>query len=124
MDALAFLRERTKTRIGRVVFCLLCLLPVAGGLVSGLQHHAPAFMDIDAVLCAAKVEAAGGSPYGALACPGLAPAAYVYAPQIAAGLRAIWSMRWGFRERTLDLSHLPVGPACLALAWYTLGRSP
>jgi len=122
MDALAFLRERTKTRIGRVVFCLLCLLPVAGGLVSGLQHHAPAFMDIDAVLCAAKVEAAGGSPYGALACPGLAPAAYVYAPQIAAGLGplvhavGLQSVGWIYLVCLF-------GPACLALAWYAMGRA-
>ncbi len=122
MDALAFLRERTKTRTGRVLFCLLCLLPVFGGLVSGLQHHAPAFMDIDAVLCAAKVVAAGGSPYGALACPGLAPAAYVYAPQIAGGLAPLINAVGATGARWVYLVCL-FGPASLALAWYALGRA-
>jgi hypothetical protein len=84
MDALVFLRERTRTRVGRVIFCILCLMPPVGGLIGHiLGRHAWVFMDIDAVLCAAKAEASGVSPYGALHCPGLAPAAYVYAPQVA-----------------------------------------
>ena len=84
MDALVFLRERTRTRMGRVVFCLLCLMPPVGGLIGHLiGRRAWTFMDVDAVLCAARAEAAGVSPYGALHCPGLTPAAYVYAPQVA-----------------------------------------
>lgn len=122
MDALAFLRERTRTRIGGVLFCLLCLLPVLGGLISGLQHHTPAFMDIDAVLCAAKVEAAGGSPYGALVCPGLAPAAYVYAPQIAGWFAPLVQAVGLMGARWIYLICL-FGPACLALLWYALGRA-
>lgn len=86
MDALAFLRERTTTRRGRVLFCGLCLMPPVGGLIGHLiGRKSGTFMDVDAVLCAARAEAAGLPPYGPLSCPGVKPAAYVYAPQVAEG---------------------------------------
>jgi hypothetical protein len=123
MDALAFLRERTKTRLGRVVFCLLCLMPVAGGVIGHfLGRHAWSFMDIDAVLCAARAEAAGHVPYGALVCPGLAPAPYVYAPQVAAMFIPLVRALGGRVARLLYLLVLFV-PALLALSWYALRKT-
>ena len=122
MDALVFLQDRTKTLVGRVVFCLLCLMPPIGGLIGHLiGRHAWTFMDIDAVLCAAQAEAAGGSPYRALHCPGLTPAAYVYAPQVAAwfvplihGL-GLMGARWAY-ILVLFL------PALALLIWYAVLR--
>ncbi len=122
MDALTFLQDKTKTRWGRVVFCLLCLMPPIGGLIGHLiGRHAWTFMDIDAVLCAAQAEAAGASPYRALHCPGLAPAAYVYAPQVAGWfvplIHALGLMgaRWAY-ILVLFL------PALVLLLWYALVR--
>ena len=122
MDALAFLRERTKTRRGRVLFCGLCLMPPVGGLIGHLVgRHAWTFMDIDAVLCAARAEARGLSPYGGLPCPGLAPAAYVYAPQVAGGfvplIRTLGTAgaHWAY---ILGLFF----PALALLLWYALVR--
>lgn len=122
MDALVFLQDRTKTRTGRVLFCLLCLMPPIGGLIGHLiGRHAWTFMDIDAVLCAAQAEAAGGSPYRVLHCPGLGPAAYVYAPQVAGWfvplIHAVGVMgaRWAY-ILVLFL------PALALLLWYALAR--
>jgi hypothetical protein len=122
MDALAFLQERTRTRIGRVVFCLLCLMPPLGGLVGHLiGRNSGTFMDIDAVLCAARAEASGLSPYGALHCPGMAPAAYVYAPQVAGA--------FGPLIRTLGMAGAHWTyilclflPALALLSWYAVVR--
>jgi len=121
MDAMVFLRDRTTTHFRRVLFCFVCLLPIVGGVISRALHHAWAFMDIDAVLCAAKVEAAGSSPYGALACPGLAPAPYVYAPQVAASLGPWIHVAGAPGAHWIYIICLYI-PACLALAWYALGR--
>ena len=122
MDALAFLRERTKTRLGRVLFCVLCLLPVAGGLLGHILSHKWAFMDIDAVLCAARSEAAGRSPYDLLPnCPGLGPAPYVYAPQVAALFIPLIHAVGLLGARWIYLCVLFV-PATVALVWYALGR--
>ena len=122
MDALRVLRERTKTRVGRVVFCLLCLMPPIGGLIGHLiGKHAWTFMDIDAVLCAAQAEAAGASPYRALHCPGLGPAAYVYAPQVAGWFvplihaLGVMGARWAY-ILVLFL------PALALLVWYAVVR--
>ncbi len=122
MEALAFLRERTKTRTGRVIFIILCLMPVAGGVIGQILSHAWAFMDIDAVLCAARAEASGHSPYGVLACPGLRPAPYVYAPQVAALFIAPLHLLGGLGARWAYLLLL-FYPAATALVWYSLGRA-
>ena len=122
MDGLAFLRERTRTRTSRIVFCILCLMPLVGGVIGHLlgRLHGT-FMDVDAVLCAAQAEAAGVSPYGALHCSGLAPSAYVYAPQVAAGvvplihILGIAGVRWAYIL-------LLFFPALALLLWYALRR--
>ncbi len=123
MDAAAFLRERTKTRTGRVVFCILCILPLVGGVIAHfLGRHVWSFMDVDAVLCAAQAEAAGRSPYGGVACPGLAPAAYVYAPQVAAVFAPLVQAIGASAARWLYILGLFV-PALFALTWYAAGRA-
>ncbi len=122
MDALAFLQERTRTRIGRVVFCILCLMPPLGGLVGHLiGRNSGTFMDIDAVLCAARAEASGASPYGVLHCPGMAPAAYVYAPQVAGAfvpLIRVLGMAGAHWAYVLCLFL----PALALLLWYAVVR--
>jgi len=122
MDALVFLQDRTRTRMGRVVFCLLCLMPPVGGLIGHLiGRRSGTFMDIDAVLCAARAEAAGASPYGVLQCPGMAPAPYVYAPQVAGAfvplvrLLGMAGAHWAY-VLCLFL------PALALLLWYALIR--
>ena len=122
MDALAILQDRTKTRTGRALFCLLCLMPPIGGLIGHLiGKHAWTFMDIDAVLCAAQAETAGGSPYHALHCPGLQPAAYVYAPQVADWfVPLIHSLGvMGARGAYILVLFLP---ALALLIWYAVAR--
>lgn len=122
MDALMVLQERTKTRVGRVVFCLLCLMPPIGGLVGHLiGRHAWTFMDIDAVLCAAQAEVAGGSPYRALHCHGLQPAAYVYAPQVAAWFVPLVHAL-GITGARLAYIAVLFLPALALLVWYALFR--
>jgi hypothetical protein len=122
MDALGFLRERTKTQTGRIVFCILCLMPVLGGVIGHLiGRNSGTFMDIDAVLCAARAEAGGLSPYGTPHCPGLAPAAYVYAPQVAGWFIPLIHMlgmtgaRWAYAA-------LLFFPALALMLWYALCR--
>ena len=122
MDGLAFLREKTRTRTSRIVFGILCLYPLVGGVIGHLigRLHGT-FMDVDAVLCAAQAEAAGGSPYGVLHCAGPAPSAYVYAPQVAAAFiplihaLGMTAVRWA-------CILLLFFPALALLVWYALYR--
>ncbi len=122
MDALAFLKDKTKTATGRWVFIVLCLLPVVGGIVGKLISHAWAFMDVDALLCAARAEAAGHSPYGILTCPDLAPAPYVYAPQVAA-LFAPAIIALGGMGSRIVYTLVFLLPATTFLVWYSLGKA-
>ena len=123
MDALTFLRERTRTSTGRVLFCSMCIMPPVGGLIGHLAGHNPwSFMDIDAVLCAATAEASGASPYSRLHCSGLAPAAYVYAPQVAAWLEPLVTAMGGLGARWAYVSCLFL-PALAVMVWYALGRT-
>ncbi|WP_443748714.1 glycosyltransferase family 87 protein [Asticcacaulis solisilvae] len=122
MDALTFLQNRTRTPQGRAVFVLLCLMPVVGGIIARLIGHDWAFMDIDAVLCAAKAEAAGHSPYGVLKCSGIAPAPYVYAPQIA-GLFQPLVATFGALGARLVFIFAALLPATAVLLWFALWRA-
>lgn len=122
MDGLAFLRERTKTQTGRIVFCVLCLMPMVGGLIGHfLGRDKGVFMDVDAVLCGAQAEAAGVSPYGVLHCPGLAPAPYVYAPQVAGVFVPLVHLLGALGARWLYVIALFL-PALALLVWYALRR--
>jgi len=122
LDALTFLENRTRTRRGKAVFILLCLLPVLGGIIAKLIGHDWAFMDIDAVLCAAKAEAAGHSPYGVLKCGGIDPAPYVYAPQVAGLFQPLVAAFGALGARLVFIFALLL-PATGVLLWFALLRA-
>ncbi|MBW8733838.1 MAG: hypothetical protein JF571_05955, partial [Asticcacaulis sp.] len=87
-DALTFITSRTRTRTGQVVFHLVFLFPMLGAIVSRLSKHRHLLNDFDALACGAWSLARGLSPYARHpACPGLDPAAFVYAPQVAMAFR-------------------------------------
>ncbi len=102
-------------------FYLLCLFPVLAGAFVRLTHHGWVLMDIDAVLCAAQASGQGLSPYTAHACPGLAPAAYVYAPQFAAVLAPLVKTLGPMTVRFIYVVGLLV-PAAACLIWFALVR--
>lgn len=122
MDAFAFLNIRTRTRGGRGLYIFLCLLPVAGGIVAKLIGHDWAFMDIDAVLCAAKAEAAGHSPYATLKCAGIDPAPYVYAPQVLGLFQPLVAAFGALGARLVFIFTLLL-PATGLLLWFALSRA-
>ena len=122
MDALTFLKGRTRTRRGQGFYIFLCLLPILGGIVAKLIGHDWAFMDIDAVLCAAKAEAAGHSPYGALKCTGIDPAPYVYAPQVLALFQPLVAVFGALGARLVFIFILLL-PATAVLLWFALLRA-
>ena len=102
-------------------FYLLCLFPVLAGGFVRLTHHGWVLMDIDAVLCAAHANGQGLSPYVAHACPGLAPAAYVYAPQVAAVLAPLVDVLGPVAVRLIYVCLFLV-PAIACLVWFALIR--
>lgn len=122
MEALTFLKSRTRTRRGKGFYIFLCLLPIVGGIVATLIGHGWVFMDIDAVLCAAKAEAAGHSPYGALKCSGIDPAAYVYAPQAAILFQPLVAAFGALGARFVFIFTLLL-PATAVLLWFALLRA-
>ncbi len=122
MDALTFLKSRTQTRRGRGLYIFLCLLPIIGGIVARLIGHGWAFMDIDAVLCAAKAEAAGHSPYGVLKCSGIDPAPYVYAPQVVTLFQPFVAAFGALGARFVFVFVLLL-PATMLLLWFALVRA-
>ncbi|ESQ79767.1 hypothetical protein AEYBE204_07950 [Asticcacaulis sp. YBE204] len=80
-------------------------------------------MDADAVICAAQAVAAGYSPYAeGVACPGLAPAPFVYAPQIAHALAPLVDALGALEARNLYLCALLL-PTTLFLIWFALFRA-
>ncbi len=122
MDALTFLKRRTRTRGGRGFYIFLCLLPILGGIAAKLIGHDWAFMDIDAVLCAAKAEAAGHSPYGVLKCSGIDPAPYVYAPQVLGLFQPLVAVFGALGARLVFIFTLLL-PATGVLLWFALLRA-
>lgn len=122
MDALTFLRSRTHTRYGQGLYIVLCLLPVVGGIVAKLIGHSWAFMDIDAVLCAANYDTEGLSPYGTLKCSGIDPAPYVYAPQVLAVFQPLVAKFGALGARLVFIFTLLL-PATAVLLWFALLRA-
>ena len=59
MDALSVLRRLTAFKPLLFLFMAFCAWPIVAGMYHMITHHAWMMMDIDAVLCAAKAEAAG-----------------------------------------------------------------
>ena len=104
-------------------FYLLCLFPVLTGVLVRLMHHGWVLMDIDAVLCAAHHSGLGLSPYATQpACPGLAPAAYVYAPQWATMLAPL-TQTLGLTTARLVYVGVLLIPAMAFLVWFALFKS-
>jgi len=122
LDALTFLKSRTRTRRGQGFYIFLCLLPILGGIVAKVIGHNWAFMDIDAVLCAAKAEAAGHSPYGILKCSGIDPAPYVYAPQVLSLFQPLVAA-FGALGARLVFTFTLLLPATGVLVWFALLRA-
>jgi hypothetical protein len=122
LDALTFLKSRTRTRRGQGFYIFLCLLPIVGGIIAKLIGHDWAFMDIDAVLCAAKAEAAGHSPYGALKCSGIDPAPYVYAPQVLSLFQPLVVAFGALGARLVFIFTLLL-PATGVLLWFAIARA-
>ncbi|MDC7682566.1 hypothetical protein PQU92_04720 [Asticcacaulis sp. BYS171W] len=120
MDALTCLREKFGSGWKYGLFVTLCVFPVLAGVLEKFVRHRWVFMDVDAVVCAAQAVAAGQSPYAeSLTCPGLTPAAFVYAPQIAQGLAPVVSALGVVAVRDIYLWALLL-PATLFLLWYAL----
>ena len=121
-DALNFIQARTRTWKGQLVFHLIFLFPMLGAIVSKLAKHRHLLNDYDALACGAWSLARGISPYARHpACPGLDPAAYVYAPQVG----------WAFQP-FVDIFGLEGSrmawlvvllPAMALLAWYALWKA-
>lgn len=121
-DTLAFIERWTRTRTERVVFHLIFLFPVLGAVISRLSKHRHLLNDYDALACGAWSLARGLSPYARHpACPGLDPAAFVYAPQVG------WAFGPFIDAFGLEGSRwvwlVPLVPAMGLLVWYALFKA-
>ncbi len=121
MDAERYLDGWRAHRYWGWSFYLLCLFPVLAGAFVRLTHHGWVLMDIDAVVCAAHTSGQGLSPYLIHSCPGLAPASYVYAPQVAAALAPLVDAIGPATTRLIYVVGLLV-PATACLIWFALIR--
>lgn len=122
MDGLMVLRRWTQGKWGFGIFALICMFPVVAGSIARTRLGKWVFMDVDAVLCAADRMRAGQSPYHVVkhaVCNGGDPAAFVYAPQIAALFMPAVEMFGVAGARGLYLG-LVLLPALLFLFWYAL----
>ncbi len=119
MTAGSLLQNLTRAKWQHGLFIALCLFPVVTGLSAKLTGHNWIFMDADAVVCAARNVSLSLSPYAAAPCPGLAPAPYVYAPQVAQVLAPVVET---FGARTVRDIYVIAGllPAILFLLWFAL----
>ncbi|MFT4075861.1 MAG: hypothetical protein QM647_10060 [Asticcacaulis sp.] len=129
MKALQFIEKHTRGKGSRGLYVTACLFPVVAGVIAKLKHHSWMYMDVDAVICAARAVGIGHSAYGIVAhspfnpvCPGLTPAAYVYAPQIARTLAPLVGL---FGAHTLHDLYLVLllAPATAFMLWFALIRT-
>lgn len=73
----------------RVLLVLICIMPLAAGVMSRLSEGSTWFRDFDAVACAGSRLAAGLTIYDAFpACEGMKPTGYVYLPWVAQAFEA------------------------------------
>ncbi len=121
MQAEDFLTRWSERKGWRWTFYALCLFPIVAGVAVRVTHHGWVLMDIDAVLCAAHNRSLGLSPYIAYACPGLKPAPYVYAPQMADMFAPLTRLFTPLGARTA-LLWLVIWPATAFLVWFALRR--
>ncbi len=121
-DALTFIEARTRTWTGKIIFHLIFLFPMLGAIVSKLAKHRHLLNDYDALACGAWSLARGLSPYARHpVCPGLDPAAYVYAPQVGLAFRPFIGAFGLEGSRMVWLVVLL--PAMGILTWYALVRA-
>ncbi len=121
VDILDRLQAWTRNRFVMAGLAVACFEPAIGSSIARLMHHARWFSDWETVVCAAHALGAGQNPYAAhLACPGLDPEPYVYAPQIARAFEPLvgWLGIDGLRTVGLCV----IVPAMLALFWYVVVR--
>ncbi len=121
-NALSFIERRTRTRAGQVIFHLIFLFPILGAVVSRLSRHRHLLNDYDALACGAWSLARGLSPYARHpVCPGLDPAAFVYAPQVGQAFRPFIDTFGLEGSRLVWL--IPLIPAMGVLVWYALFKA-
>ena len=121
-DALSFIERWTRNRVGQVSFHLVFLFPILGAVVSRLAKHRHLLNDYDALACGAWSLARGLSPYARHpVCPGLDPAAFVYAPQVGQAFRPFIDAFGLEGSRLVWL--VPLVPMMGVLVWYALFRA-
>ncbi|WP_443747314.1 hypothetical protein [Asticcacaulis solisilvae] len=121
-DALSFIGNRTRTWKGQLVFHLIFLFPILGAVLSRLGKHRHLLNDYDALACGAWSLARGLSPYARHpVCPGLDPAAYVYAPQVGLAFRPFIEAFGLEGSRLVWL--IPLVPMMGVLIWYALFKA-
>ncbi len=120
-DAVAFIEKHTRTLTGKIVFHLVFLFPILGAMISKLSRHRHLLNDYDALACGSWLLNHGLSPYVRHpVCPGLDPAPFVYAPQIARAFTPFIDL---FGLAGSRMAWLPiVVPMMIVLAWYALFR--
>jgi len=122
VNSLDRLQAWTRNRFVMAGLALACFEPAIGSSIARLLRHGRWFSDWEAVVCAAHALRTGQNPYAAhLACPGLDPEPYVYAPQVARAFEPLagWLGVDGLRTAGLVV----IVPAMLALFRYVVVRS-
>lgn len=121
MDAFSRFSLWSRNRFVAWSLALICLEPAISSTITRFLRHRRWFSDWETVICAANALKSGHTPYNLhLACPGLDPEPYVYAPQIARlfGAPVTW---WGLDgARTMGL--LLILPAMAFVIWYVVAR--
>jgi len=121
-DILGFIEARTRTWKGKLLFHLIFLFPILGAVISRLSRHRHLLNDYDALACGAWSLAHRVSPYARHpVCPGLDPAAYVYAPQVGLAFRPFIEV-FGLEGSRLAWLILLL-PAMGVLIWYALWKA-
>ena len=121
MDAFSQIQAWCRNRFVAALLLLLALEPAISATVTRLLRHRHWFSDWDAVVCAAQAVRTGQNPYSLdLNCPGLDPAGYVYAPQIAKGFAPV--IGWLGLDGARWLGLVLILPAMAFLIWYVLVR--
>ncbi len=121
MDAFSRFSLWSRNRFVAWILALICLEPAISSTITRFLRHRRWFSDWETVICAANALKSGHTPYNMhLACPGLDPEPYVYAPQVARLFEApvTW---WGLDgARTVGL--LLIVPAMAFVIWYVVIR--
>ncbi len=121
VDAFRQIQAWTRNRFVAIGLVLLCFEPAIGASLARLLHHGRWFSDWEAVVCAAHALRTGQNPYTAhIDCPGLDPAAFVYAPQVARVFAPVVGVLGIDGARLLGLCLILPGMAYVV--WYVVAR--